>query len=291
MAKRRALARGLDALLSANVGVEAEREAGQLRSVPIDLIERGKYQPRLRMDEQALEELSRSIQAQGIIQPIVLRALEGSGRDEGRYEIIAGERRWRAAQAAGLDEVPAVVREASDDEALALALIENIQREDLNPIEEAQALARFVDEFGLTHQAAAEAVGRSRVSVTNLLRLLELDAEVRGLMERGELEMGHGRAMLGLDPAAQRQLALEVLTRGLSVRQTEAQVRERRDAPRRTKPLKTPAPDPDVDRLSRELSERIGAAVAIQYDAKGKGRLTIRFNSLDEFEGILDRLK
>ena len=291
MAKRRALARGLDALLSASAGAEDVAEREQLSTVPIDLIQRGKYQPRMRMDEEALEELSRSIQAQGIVQPIVLRALNGESGGEVRYEIIAGERRWRAAQLAGLEVVPAVVREASDDEALALALIENIQREDLNPIEEAQALARFVEEFGLTHQAAAEAVGRSRVSVTNLLRLLELDPEVRGLMELGDLEMGHGRALLGLDAPLQRQLALEVITRGLSVRQTEAQVREMRGGAARKRTPKAPAMNPDVERLSRELSERLGASVAIQHSARGKGRLTIRFNSLDEFEGILERLK
>ena len=291
MAKRRALARGLDALLSANAGAEDVTEREQLRTVPIDLIQRGKYQPRMRMDEEALEELSRSIQAQGIVQPIVLRALNEETGGEVRYEIIAGERRWRAAQRAGLETVPAVVREASDDEALALALIENIQREDLNPIEEAQALARFVEEFGLTHQAAAESVGRSRVSVTNLLRLLELDPEVRGLMELGDLEMGHGRALLGLDAPMQRQLALEVITRGLSVRQTEAQVREMRGGASRKRTPKAPVMNPDVERLNRELSERLGASVAIQHDARGKGRLTIRFNSLDEFEGILERLK
>lgn len=295
MAKRRALARGLDALLSANTQGSDESEATELRLVPIELIRRGRYQPRVHMDQQALEELSRSIQSRGIVQPIVLRALSApSGFDGGetQYEIIAGERRWRAAQLAGLDDVPAVVRDATDDEALALALVENIQREDLNPIEEAQALSRFVEEFGLTHQAAADAVGRSRVGVSNLLRLLELDSEVRTLMERGELEMGHGRALLGLERSEQRQIAAEIVARGFSVRQTEARVRKLRNGSGRPGVSKgAGCSDPDVQRLNRELSERLGSPVTIQHDAQGRGRLTIRFSNLDEFEGILERLK
>jgi ParB family chromosome partitioning protein len=221
----------------------------------------------------------------------VVRPVTPQEGAEQRYEIIAGERRWRASQLAGLDTVPALVREVSDDDALAMALIENIQREDLTPIEEAQALARFVDEFGLTHQAAAEAVGRSRASVSNLIRLLELDPIVRSMMERGELDMGQGRALLALPSALQKQAAAEIVAKGLTARQTEALVRKLRGDAESDENLKKPkAVEPNVARLAQELSERLGSTVQIQHNAKGRGKLTIQFNSLDEFDGILERL-
>jgi ParB family chromosome partitioning protein len=290
MAKRRALARGLDALLSAPSPAPSNID-GALRELPVDLMQRGRYQPRLRVDSEALEELANSIRAQGVVQPIVVRPVTPQEGAEQRYEIIAGERRWRASQLAGLDTVPALVREVSDDDALAMALIENIQREDLTPIEEAQALARFVDEFGLTHQAAAEAVGRSRASVSNLIRLLELDPIVRSMMERGELDMGQGRALLALPSALQKQAAAEIVAKGLTARQTEALVRKLRGDAESDENLKKPkAVEPNVARLAQELSERLGSTVQIQHNAKGRGKLTIQFNSLDEFDGILERL-
>ena len=299
MAKRRALARGLDALLSASTVLATDQASevadGELRQIPVDLVQRGRYQPRMRMDSDALEELASSIRVQGVVQPIVVRPIPRSmsqtGSAEQHYEIIAGERRWRASQLAGLASVPALVRTVGDDDALAMALIENIQREDLTPIEEAHALARFVEEFGLTHQAAADAVGRSRASVTNLLRLLDLDPEVRALMEGGALEMGHGRALLGLSPALQRQAGQDVVARALTVRQTEALVRKLREDGTYAGNARPARASPDVRKLEQDLSERVGYPVRIQHDVNGRGRLTIRFNSLDEFEGILDRIK
>ena len=226
-AKRRTLGRGLDALLSTPTGVKSENTSpeqsrGGLRHIPVDLLKRGRYQPRLDMRPESLEELANSIRAQGVVQPIVVRPIDGGAG----YEIIAGERRWRAAQLAGLQEVPALVRDVPDEAAVAMALIENIQRENLNPMEEARALERLVEEFGMTHQQAAEAVGRSRAAVTNLLRLLDLDDQVKQMLERRELEMGHGRALLGLsEPAAQLAAARKVASAGLSVRETERLVR------------------------------------------------------------------
>jgi ParB family chromosome partitioning protein len=286
MAKRKGLGRGLDALLS---GVSAPVDGdgsppGELRQLPVDLVERGRYQPRLAIDAEALERLADSIREQGVLQPILVRPLPG-----GRYEIIAGERRWRAAQAAGLAEVPALVREVEDEAALAMALIENIQRENLNAIEEARALARLVEEFDLTHARAAQAVGRSRAAVSNLLRLLELDEDVRGLVESGALDMGHARALLALPGGRQGAAAREVVARGLSARETERLVKRllSRGGARRT----VPAPDPDVQRLERELKERLGARVELRQRRAGRGALVIHYTSLDELDGILEHLR
>jgi ParB family chromosome partitioning protein len=267
------------------VAAQQEETDGKLRQLPVDLLQRGRYQPRRDMHPESLEDLAASIKAQGIVQPITVRAIEG-----GRYEIIAGERRWRAAQQAGLHEVPAVVRELSDQAAMAMALIENIQREDLNPIEEADALRRLIDEFSLTQQEAADAVGRSRTAVTNLLRLLSLQEEVRRMLEHGDLEMGHARALLALEGAAQLDAARQVVARGLSVRETEGLVR--RAGQKKPAAAAVPAKvDPDVRRLQDDLSERVGARVRIQANAKGKGKLTIEFSSHDELEGILARIR
>jgi len=289
VAKRRALGRGLDALLAGAPGA-FEQDSGvgdELRALPVDLVERSPLQPRIRIDEQALAELADSIRARGIIQPIVVRPLP----EGGRYELIAGERRWRASQLAGLEAIPALIkREVSDEAVLALALIENIQREDLNPIEQARAFRRLTDEFGLTHQAVADAVGRSRAAVTNYLRLLDLEADVRELLERGDLEMGHARALRALAGSSQCEAAREVVKRRLSVRETEALVRRCAGAagagPR--PPAKV---DPDLRRLENSLSDRLGAPVAIRHTAAGRGRLVIRYGSIDELEGILEKIR
>lgn len=284
--KRRGLGRGLDALLGAiePVKVPAEDKEGELRRLPVDLLRRGRYQPRVDMHPERLEELAESIRAQGVVQPIVVRPVGGS---EG-YEIIAGERRWRAAQMAGLHEIPAVVREVPDQAAMAMALIENIQREDLNPMEEAFALARLVEEFDLTHQDAATAVGRSRVAVTNLLRLLDLNDDVKRLLERSDIEMGHARALLALKGAQQSEVARRVAAEGLSVRDTERLVQRLATASGKPKPA--PAVSADVRHLQDDLSERLGAAVQILH-RKGKGKLVISYASLDELDGILARIK
>jgi ParB family chromosome partitioning protein len=288
MGKRKALGRGLDALLGGGPYHEgAERGAGgELLRIPIELIVRGKYQPRMAIDPQALEELTISIRAQGVVQPIVVRPT-GEG---GRYEIIAGERRWRAAQAAGLHEIPALVRAADDETTLAVSLIENIQRENLNPIEEATALRRLIDEFGMTHQSVADAVGRSRAGVTNLLRLLELNGDVVALLVGGELEMGHARALLGLSGERQSDAAKEVVRRRLSVRQTERLVR-RLGAPVKPEPGRGPVRDPDIGRLEQELAARFGSPVRIKHRRAGGGSLTISYTSLDELDGILARIR
>jgi len=292
--KKHGLGRGLDALLGSAVPIRdhaapaapsapAEPPRDALKSLPVDLIQRGKYQPRTHMDQQALQELADSIRVQGVIQPIVVRPLTAGG-----YEIIAGERRWRAAQLAGLQDIPAVVREVPDQAAIAMALIENIQREDLNALEEATALQRLIDEFDMTHQAAAEAVGRSRTAVSNLLRLLDLDNEVKQLVEHGKLEMGHARALLALTGAAQRDAAQRVVARGLSVRETEQLVRHLLQG------KKAPAKktiDPDVRRLQDDLCEKLGARVEIEYSAKGKGKLIIEYGNLEQLEGILEFFK
>jgi len=289
-AKRRTLGRGLDALLSTPPGQRARGDAGSagdvLRRLPVDLLRRGRYQPRLDMRPESLEELANSIRAQGVVQPIVVRPLAG----ESGYEIIAGERRWRAAQLAGLAEIPAVIRDVPDEAAVAMSLIENIQRENLNPLEEARALERLIEEFGMTHQRAAEAVGRSRAAVTNLLRLLDLGEEVKLMVERRELEMGHARALLGLsDPAAQLAAARKVASTGLSVRETERLVK--RLASGGGTPKTPRQPDPDVVRLQNELGEKLGASVVLRQSGKGSGQLVIRYNSLDELEGILDHIR
>ncbi len=285
MTRKRGLGRGLDALLG-EVSDSGSRPAQELMSeLALESIQRGRHQPRMEMREEALQELTNSIKAQGVMQPIVVRRAATQGPNP-RYEIIAGERRWRAAQRAGLTTIPAIVREASDEVAVALGLVENIQREDLNPIEEGVALQRLQDEFHLTQQQVADAVGKSRVAVTNLLRLLNLSPEARSLLERGELEMGHARALLGLDADRQYDAAKQVVRQGLSVRQTEAMVR-RMQRPE-TRALRRE--DPDTRRLERELAEKLGAEVQIRHTAKGKGRMVIRYASLEELDGILRRI-
>lgn len=296
-AKKKGLGRGLDALLGSAAIPKKEVPTdpaqtptavsdnldGELRHLPIEFLERGRYQPRRDMDPQALEDLASSIKVQGIMQPIVVRPVGLK-----KYEIIAGERRWRASQLAGLDKVPCVIRDVPDEAAIAMALIENIQREDLNPIEEAAALQRLQDEFELTHQQVADAVGKSRTTVTNLLRLMSLSADARKLVEHGDLEMGHARAILTLDQLKQTEAARTIVAKGLSVRQTEALVRRLQQEKIATGETRL---DPDVRVLQDDLSERLGAPVLIQHSAKGKGRLVIRYASLDELDGILAHIK
>jgi ParB family chromosome partitioning protein len=264
----------------------------RLASIPVDLLQRGKYQPRVDMRTESLSELADSIKSQGLVQPILVRPVGARVPGESqRYEIIAGERRWRAAQLAGLSEIPAVIRDVPDEAAVSMALIENIQREDLNPLEEARALSRLTEEFGLTHQAAAEAVGRSRAAVSNLLRLMELADEVKELLEQRRIEMGHARAILGLSARRQQiEVAGLVAKKGLSVRDTEALVR-RIMAPKPAAAGHDPEPDPDIRRLERELAEKLGAKVSFQHAASGKGKLVVAYNSLDELEGILAHIQ
>ena len=264
----------------------------ELAKLPLDLLQRGKYQPRVDMRPETLQELADSIKAQGVVQPIVVRPIEvstGSGNGPGasrHYEIIAGERRWRAAQMAGLTEIPAVIRHIPDEAAIAVALIENIQRENLNPLEEARALERLINEFALTHQQAAEAVGRSRAGVSNLLRLLELAPEVSERVERREIEMGHARALLALSNRKhQIEISVLIVKKGLSVRDTEALVRRMQQSP--VTKVEDSAGDPNVNRLEQELAEKLGAKVAIQHSAAGRGKLVVSYNSLDELDGIL----
>ena len=287
MNKKRALGRGLDALLGigADQPTLAERQGDSLRLLPIDLIQRGKYQPRLTIRPEALQELANSIRAQGIVQPIVVRPLG----DSGRYELIAGERRWRAAQLVGLQELPAIVKSVPDRTAMSIALIENIQREQLNPLEEAQALQRLLNEFGMTHQEVAEAIGRSRATVSNLLRLLELGTETRSLLEAGQIEMGHARALLALQGPDQSRLAAQVVAQGLSVRAIEKLVRQTLEGASADAP-KQPV-DLNVQKLECDLGDRLGAAVRIKHGRKGRGELVIRYNSLDELDGILAHIR
>jgi len=291
--KKRRLGRGLDALLAgvntANEAVEAGEAAsgeGDLRNLSVELMQRGKYQPRHDMHKESLEDLANSIKAQGVVQPIVVRPI-----DNGHYEIIAGERRWRAAQLAGLQEIPAVVRDVPDQAAIAMALIENIQRENLNPLEEAQALERLIKEFQLTHQEAADAVGRSRAAVSNLLRLLELNDDVKRLVEAGELEMGHARALLALTGTQQSEAARKVAAKALSVRETEQYVRKLQKSVEAGSKKGNSRVDPDILRLQGDLAERLGAKVQIQHGAKGGGKLVIQYNSVDELDGILSHMK
>ncbi len=288
--KRKALSRGLDALLGSAQQAEKAPPADSLTSIAVDLLQRGKYQPRLDMRPESLEDLASSIRSQGVVQPIVVRPLDSAGDGEQRYEIIAGERRWRAAQLAGLDAIPAVIRHVPDESAVAISLIENIQRENLNPLEEARALQRLTDEFELTHQQVAEAVGRSRTAVTNLLRLLELSDGVKELVESRELEMGHARALLALPATGQLEAARLVARRGLSVRETEELVRRALAGPKK-KSKASQSKDPDVRRLEAELSDKLGAQVTVQHGSKGKGAVTIRYNSLDELDGILTHIR
>lgn len=256
-----------------------------LRHIPVDLIQRGKYQPRTDMHQEALQELADSIKVQGVMQPIVVRPIANE-----RFEIIAGERRWRASQLAGLDKIPAVIRLVPDESAIAMALIENIQRENLNPIEEATALKRLQDEFELTQQEVADAVGKSRSTVTNLLRLMGLTAEVRLMLERGDLEMGHARALLTLENDLQGEAAKTVTGKGLSVRQTEELVRKMLTGPKPKKAADIEV-DPDIRRLEESLSEKIGSRVQIQHSSKGSGKVTLKYNNLDELDGILAHIK
>lgn len=287
--KKRGLGRGLDALLQAGKSepIQAvdnvEVTDNSLRHLPVEYLKPGQYQPRKDMDRQSLEELSESIKRQGIMQPIVVRPLPTQG-----YEIIAGERRWRAAQLAGLAEVPTLVREVPDEAAIAMALIENLQREDLHPIEEAQALQRLQLEFELTQQEVAEAVGKSRVAVTHLLRLLKLEASVKTLLENGDIEFGHAKVLLGLEGQDQIQAAERVVAKGLNVRQTEALVKNWINYKQEKGKSK---PDPNIQRLETVLGDRLGASVAIQHAASGRGKLVIKYNSLDELDGILDHIK
>jgi ParB family chromosome partitioning protein len=310
-AKKRGLGRGLDALLGSaaravpaadNTAVATPPELrsvptpdtpaarqkapadGALCLLPVDVIQRGKYQPRVDMHQESLQDLADSIAAQGVVQPIVVRAVA-----EGRYEIIAGERRWRASQLAGLHEIPAVVREVEDRAAIAIALIENIQREDLNPLEEARALERLIKEFELTHEQAAEAVGRSRAAVSNLLRLLDLEDAVKQLVEQGKLEMGHARALLALSGKQQLEAARQVITRGLTVRATEGLIKSLQ-RPASGKPEKH-RKDANIQRLETDLSDKLGARVAIRQGRGGKGKLEISYNSLDELDGVLAHLR
>lgn len=306
MSKRKGLGRGLDALLGAQQQVksvpdvsdaevqsvsEAKQDSanqsankdGKLCELPVEWLQRGKYQPRRDMQQEALQELADSIKAQGVMQPIVVRPV-----GEDRYEIIAGERRWRATQLAGLDTIPAVIRDVPDETAIALALIENIQREDLNPVEEAVALKRLQDEFDLTHQEVAQAVGKSRTAVSNTLRLLNLCQEVRTMLEHGDIEMGHARCLLTLPADEQKMLANKIVQKSLSVRQAEALARSAQaEANSAPKPRQSNA---DIEALQEGLSEKIGVPVSVQHGAKGAGRLVLKYTNLDELDGILAHL-
>jgi ParB family chromosome partitioning protein len=275
--KAKGLGRGLDALLG---GDDLPREA--LATVDVAAIRPGRYQPRTQMDERSLAELAQSIRSQGLLQPVVVRRLDGG------YELVAGERRWRAAQMAGLVRIPAIVRDVPDEAALVMALIENVQREDLNPMEEAAAVERLIDEFKMTHEQAADAVGRSRSATSNLLRLLKLARPVQDMVMRGALEMGHARALLALDGARQIELATRIGARELSVRETEALVQRLLRAPVQRRRKRA---DRDLERLAEELSERLGTTVEIRASRKGRGKLLLHYSSLDHLDELLKRLK
>ena len=283
MIKMKGLGRGLDALLTGSDKPHGDEQ----RNLPVDRLKPGKYQPRTHMDESSLSELAASIRAQGVMQPILVRAIDNTPGAE-RYEIVAGERRWRAAQLAELSEVPVLVRSIPDEQALAMALIENIQRENLNPLEEAQGLQRLIREFGLTHQQAADAVGRSRPAATNLLRLLQLAAAVQEMLMTGKLDMGHARALLPVAGAQQVALAQRIVQKGLSVREAERLVQQLLTPPK-TSPEKVI--DRDLLRLQEELSDGLGANVAIRSNKKGAGKVTIDFSSLDQLDGLISRLR
>ncbi|MBL8430004.1 MAG: ParB/RepB/Spo0J family partition protein [Dechloromonas sp.] len=282
MIKMKGLGRGLDALLS---GSDAKPE-DELRNLPIERLRPGKYQPRTHMDQDSLAELAASIKSQGVMQPILVRAVETTPGAE-RYEIVAGERRWRASQLAGLSELPVLVRSIPDEQALAMALIENIQRENLNPLEEAQGLQRLIDEFGLTHQQAADAVGRSRPAASNLLRLLQLTAPVQEMLMAGQIDMGHARALLPISTGQQVGVAQRIVQKGLSVRETERLVQQLLNPPKH-------APEKAIDRdllsLQERLSDGLGANVAIRSNKKGAGKVTIEFSSLDQLDSLISRL-
>ena len=312
MSKKRGLGRGLDALLGdalANnkpamdadatsavqeVSIQPNEDSATnathgIKHLPVEFIQPGQYQPRKDMHQEALEELAASIKAQGLMQPIVIRPIAIKDADNNqRYEIIAGERRWRATQLAGIDTVPVIIRDVPDDAAIAMALIENIQRENLNSMEEAQALHRLQSEFELTQQEVGDAVGKSRATVANLLRLMQLNSDVKIMLERGDIEMGHAKALLGLQDQAQSEAARHVVAKEMTVRQTESFVRNLQDE---VKPKEKARPNPDIQRLERTLGERLGANVAIQHSAKGKGKLVINYNNLDELDGILAHIQ
>ncbi len=285
MVKKPGLGRGLDILLSSpNTQKSNANNDSNFRQLAIDKIHKGSYQPRVRFDPESLQDLADSIKAQGLIQPIVVRRTEG-----GKFELVAGERRWRAAQIAGLREIPAVVREIEDQTAAAMALIENIQREDLNPLEEAGAMQRLINDFGLTHQQTADSVGRSRSAVTNILRLLDLEQTTKDLLDENKLDMGHARALLGLEGEVQVQIASKIADKQLTVREAERMVRILNN-PVEKKP-KVTKKAPEVEGLEKSLADKIGAKVDIQYNNKGKGKLVIEYNTLDELDGILEHLK
>ncbi len=294
--KKKRLGRGLEALLSkpvADIASVTGADEDTLRNIPLELLQRGKYQPRIDMRQDTLEDLASSIKSQGVVQPIIARLLKKTDGEVQRYEIVAGERRWRAAQMAGLADIPTVVRVVPDDAAIAVALIENIQRENLNPLEEAQALDRLIEEFGLTHQEAADAVGRSRVAVSNLLRLLDLSDRVKAMLESRQIEMGHARALLAVSSNEnQLKAARQVVKKGLSVRATERLVRRllSDQAGKSTKKAET-SNNADIRRLELEVSEKLGAKVRIDHSQKGSGRLVINYNSLNELDGILKHIK
>ncbi|MGK0405151.1 MAG: ParB family chromosome partitioning protein [Oleispira sp.] len=316
MSKKRGLGRGLDALLGDALAqnksamdaagtievqevsiepdkVESDMHTGGIKHLPVEFIQPGQYQPRKDMHQEALEELAASIKAQGLMQPIVIRPLSSNvaGKTE-RYEIIAGERRWRATQLAGLDTVPVIIRDVPDDAAIAMSLIENIQRENLNSMEEAQALHRLQQEFELTQQEVGDAIGKSRATVANLLRLMQLNDDVKILLERGDIEMGHAKALLGLQELKQSEAARHVVAKEMTVRQTEAYVRNVQDESKLgSKGKEKPRANPDIQRLERTLGERLGANVAIQHSAKGKGKLVINYSNLDELDGILAHIQ
>lgn len=289
MKKRPSLGSNIDIFLSRTQRIDIKEtlanEGGELRRLPVDKLQRGRYQPRKEITQEAVQELAESIRTQGVLQPIIVRSIA-----QDRYEIIAGERRWRATQLAGLTEIPALVKDIPDETALAIGLIENIQRENLNALEEAIALQRLSNEFGMTHQQVAEAVGKSRTTVTNLLRLLTLQPDVKQLVERGQIEMGHARALLALEGMTQSRAAQEVFMRGLSVRETEKLVAK----------LQAPSPttinnvnkkmDPNISALQKNLSDKLGAAVLFQQQSSGKGKMVIHYNNLDELEGILEKI-
>ncbi|MFP4208595.1 MAG: ParB/RepB/Spo0J family partition protein [Wenzhouxiangella sp.] len=289
--KKKPLGRNLGALLGKSradaAAASAAADSSLLKDLPLDAIQPGRYQPRSAMDPDRLEELAESIRAQGLVQPVVVRPLARAGS----YELIAGERRWRACRMAGKDHIPAIIREVPDEATLALALIENIQRENLNPLEEATALKRLIEEFELTHAQAAENVGRSRTAVTNLLRLLELAPEVRELIDQRRLDMGHARALLTLDRVDQVRAAGQVVNLELSVRQTEALVRRMREGRPASSRSAGAARSPDIERLEQELSETLCAPVSVRHQASGKGQVAIRYTSLDELDGLLERLR
>ena len=296
-AKKRGLGRGLDALLSGSAKKTRRTESdsnssesditkrsdGELYNVPVEFIQPGVYQPRIDMHPEALEELANSIKAQGVVQPIIIRPVGDAAGSDQKYEIIAGERRWRAAQMAGLADVPAVIRDVPDQAAMAMALIENIQREELNPIEEAGALRRLIDEFNMTHQIAADAVGRSRASVSNLLRLLDLETGTRSLLENGDLEMGHARALLALKGEEQSHTARQIVSQGLSVRETERLIKRILNPKVKTEKKN----DPNIINLQQSLSDKLGAKVLFQHGSKGRGKMVIHYNNVDELEGII----